>query len=290
MAYRFHIGRFPLIRAAAALAVVLTATGCTKLRLGYEYADWLVIYSVEDNFDLDKNQRSRFKDDVASYFKWHRKIMLPAYAELLTWAADSVKNGLRPSEIDSGYAQYQLLMRRTLEPVVSRGLTLLSSLTPEEIDDWVEKQKKKNQKFHKDFSGGPDDRLDHRYGKIIEELEDWTGHLSKDQKARIKALNQSLPWNGDLWLDTREKAQERLAGLLRRHASQDELRKFLEEFYLYPERLRSQEYQARYVEFEKRLRTMILAVHNLLTPEQKTHFVEQVEKLSAEFRTLSVQE
>lgn len=290
MAFRFQIGKRPLIRAAAALAVILTATGCNKLRLGYDYADWLVIYSVEDNFDLDKIQRNRFKDDVAAYFKWHRKMMLPAYAGFLTWAADSVKNGLKPSEIDSGYAQYQVLMRRTLEPVVAKGVSLLSSLTPEQIDDWAEKQKKKNQKLRKDFSGSPDDRLNHRYVKIIDELEDWTGSLSKDQKARIKALNQSLPWNGDLWLDTREKAQERLVGLLRRHAGQDEIRKFLEEFYLHPEKLRSQEYQGRYRDFEIRLRTMILAVHNLLTPEQKNHFVEQVEKLSAEFRTLSLQE
>ena len=257
--------------------------------MGYEYADWLIIYSVEDNFDLDKDQRTRLKDDVKAYFKWHRKQMLPKYVDFLTWTVAGVRDGLRTAEIDSGYARYQVLMRGTMQPVVDKAIIMVGSLTPAQIESWVARQKKKNLKLRKDFSGSAEDNFEHRYGKIIEELEDWTGKLNPDQKARIKALNRTLPWNGNLWLDTREKAQERLAELLRKRASPAELRRFLEEYYLHPEKMRSKEYRVKYKEFETRMRTMILLIHKMLTSEQQQHLLTQMEKLATDFRILSQQ-
>jgi hypothetical protein len=285
-----NIGRKSLVRAMAVGAALLAATGCNKLRLGYEYVDWLVIYSVEDNFDLDKLQRSRFKEDVSGYFKWHRKSMLPVYAAYLDDVADSVRTGLKASQIDSGYARYESLRRQTLEPIIDKALVLLVSLTPDQIDGWMEHQKKKNQKLRKDFSGSLEEKLDHRAGKIIDEMEDWTGRLTADQKARIKVLNHTLPWNGILWLDWREKIEDRIADLLKKHGPQDELRHYLEDYYLHPEKLRSEEYQTRFHEFEIKLRIMILMIHNILTPQQKQQFITQVEKQAKDFRAMSAQE
>ncbi|MDB5050730.1 MAG: hypothetical protein JWO30_3801 [Fibrobacteres bacterium] len=284
--------RFPARFAGAALLVAstLAITGCNKLKLGYEYADWLVIYSVEDNFDLDKVQRGHLKDDVNAYFHWHRTQMLPAYADFLTYVADSVRNGLRPAEIDTGYARYRALYLRTMEPVTEKSLNLLSALTPEQVDGWLEKQRKKNQKLRKDFSGSVEERLDHRYHKIVDEMEDWTGRLTKDQKNKIKVLNGTLPWNGDLWLDMREKVQDHLAELLKKKAPQAELQGYLNTYYLNTDSLRSDVFRARNKEFETRLRTLIYMIHNILTPEQKRHFIQQVEKLARDFRALSKQE
>jgi hypothetical protein len=282
--------RFPRWPAAALFAAALALSGCNKLKLGYEYADWLVSYSVEDNFDLDKLQRGRLKDDVGGYFRWHRKEMLPAYADFLTYVADGVRKGLRPEDIDTGYARYQALYRRTLEPVTDKSVTLLASLTPEQVNAWLDKQRKKNQKLRKDFSGSLQEKLDHRYGKIVDEMEDWTGRLTKEQKAKIKTLNATLPWNGNLWLDTRESVQEHLAELLKKKAPQSELRGYLETYYLNPDSLRSEAYRTQYQAFETRLRTLIFVIHNMLNPEQKRRFIQQVEKLAQDFRTMSTQE
>ncbi|HKP97050.1 MAG TPA: DUF6279 family lipoprotein [Fibrobacteria bacterium] len=275
---------------AAGAALALALAGCNKLKLGYEYADWLMVYSVEDNFDLDKAQRSRLKEDVDGYFRWHRTQMLPVYADFLAFVADSVRNGLRPSEVDSGYARYKALFKRTMEPVTDKSVNLLSALTPQQVDDWLEKQRKKNQKLRKEFSGSIEDRLDHRFHKIVDEMEDWTGRLTKEQKTKIKALNATLPWNGNLWLDMREKVQEHLGELLKKKAPQAELRGYLSTYYLETDSLRSEEYRIKNKEFETRLRTLIYVIHNTLTYEQKRHFIQQVEKLERDFRALSKQE
>ncbi len=264
--------------------------GCNKLRLGYEYADWLVIYSVEDNFDLDKPQAIRLKEDVAAYFHWHRTQMMPAYSDFLTYIADGVRDGLRPAEVDTGYARYKSLYKRTMEPVAEKSVTLLESLSPDQVDAWLDLQRRKNRKLRKEFSGSPEERLEHRYNKIVDEMEDWTGRLSGEQKNKIKVLNATLPWNGNLWLDMREKVQDHLAELLKKKAPLTELRDYLKTYYLETDALRSPEYGVKYHAFETRLRILIYQVHNILTVEQKMHFIQQVEKQAQDFRALSKQE
>lgn len=271
-------------------AVGAGLSGCNKLKLGYEYADWFVIYSVEDNFDLDKIQTARLKQDVADYFRWHRTRMLPLYADYLASIADHIRSGLRPAEIDSGYARYRALYAMTLEPIPEKSATLLTALSPEQVDAWLELQRKKNQKSRKEFSGTPEERLEHRFGKIIDELEDWTGRLSKDQRGKIKTLNATLPWNGDLWVDLREKVQEHVADLLKKKAPRAELEAYLNRYYLETDSLRSEEFRGKNREFESRLQQTIFQVYNALTPEQRRHFIQQVEKLARDFRVLSKQE
>jgi hypothetical protein len=290
LACKFKIIQRALSGGFVLAAALLILTSCNKLRLGYEYADWFVIYSVEDNFDLEKVQRNSLKEDVAAYFRWHRKKMLPNYADFLTWTADHAKDGIHMRMVDSGYVQYQILQRNTVLPAIDKAQDLLTSLTPDQIEAWVTRQAKKNLKMRKDFSGGLEERLEIRYGKIIEELEDWTGPLSVQQKASIKALNKTLPWNGLLWLDAREKAQLCLTELLRKGQTGQELRLFLEDYYFHPEKFWSKEYRLEFKRFETRMRTMIVVIHNQLTSAQKLHFLAQVEKLAKDFRILSLKD
>jgi hypothetical protein len=278
--------RYLPLAAGAALAA-LSLSACNKIGLLYDYADKLVVYNVEENFELDKAQRVRLKEDVEAYFQWHRKAMLPAYADFLAFVADSARDGLRPDEIEAGYARYRDLYRRTMEPVAEKSATLMLGLTPEQIDGWIEKQRKKNRKLRKDMSGSPQERLEHRGKKTIDEMEDWTGRLSKEQRERIRTLNGTLPWNGLLALDLREKVQEQVAEMAKRRAPADSLQAYLALYYMGDEILKTGEFRQRYRDFERRLRTLILMIHKILTPEQKARFLQQVEKLAQDFRSRS---
>jgi hypothetical protein len=277
-----------LILVAAAFCLLLG--GCNKLRLGYEYADWLVIYSVEDNFDLEKPQRIAFKNDVEKYFRWHRKAMLPQYADLLSRASDSLGKGLRPAGIDSAYAAFKRLRRETMEPTLDGSVDLLLSLTPAQVDAWHAKQQKKNQKLRKDFSGTLEERLERRYEKTVDELEDWTGRLNKVQKKQIREMSRSLPWNGHHWLENRQRMQDSLAALLRAKAPRDDIRRLLEDYFIHPERLRSPEYQAAFETSEAGIRRMIVRIHTLLTPQQKKHLRGLVDNLAQDFLKMSRQD
>jgi hypothetical protein len=88
----------------------------------------------------------------------------------------------------------------------------------------------------------------------------------------MRTLSRGLPWNGHLWIEFRESVQTRLAGLLKAKAPRDEVRKFMEEYFLFPERMRSEEYNARMKETESKTRAMILQSIRILTPQQRSHF------------------
>jgi hypothetical protein len=137
------------------------------------------------------------------------------------------------------------------------------------------------------MSGSPQERLEHRGKKTIDEMEDWTGRLSKEQRERIRTLNGTLPWNGLLALDLREKVQEQVAEMAKRRAPADSLQAYLALYYMGDEILKTGEFRQRYRDFERRLRTLILMIHKILTPEQKARFLQQVEKLAQDFRSRS---
>lgn len=278
--------RIRSLGAAPALAALVLA-GCNKIGLVYEFADKLVLYNVEENFDLDKEQRAVLKDSVQAYFRWHRRNLLPAYADFLAYVADSSRDGLRPEEIRTGMSRFQELYRRTLDPVAGISAAFLESLSPAQVDAWINRQRTKNRKLRNDFSGSLEERLDIRARKIIDELEDWTGRLSKDQKARIRALNGTVPWNGSLWLDLREQVQERVADMARRKAPADSLRVYLAAYFLRDESLKTPEYRERVKESERKTAILIDQIHHLLTDGQRAHFLQELDKLAQDLRARS---
>jgi hypothetical protein len=211
-------------------------------------------------------------------------------AAVLGGAADSLEKGLRPEGIDSAYALFRTLYRKTMVPAVEKATDLMVSLSPAQVDHWLEKQRKKNLKLKKDFSGSPEDQLERRYEKTVDELEDWTGRLSKEQRRQVRTLSRTLPWNGHLWLENREKVQAKLAALLKSKPTRPQVRALLEDYFLQPEKLRSPEYNARIAESEARIKVMATRIHHLLTPAQRKHFRSRMEKLAEDFRRMSRQD
>jgi len=210
--------RGPRFYAAAAGFLLFCLGGCNKLRLAYEFADWMVIYTVNDNFDLDKIQYAQFKRDVATYFQWHRRTMLPRYADWLRRGNDSIQAGLTVSAYDSAYAEFRSLYLKTLEPVVERAQTLLISLNPDQKKNYAQELKKKNQKIRKAYLRSREQKLEARYKKTLAAVEDWAGGLNKTQKKQLRDLSVALPWNGELWLENREKMQREAVGTARDEA------------------------------------------------------------------------
>ena len=65
-----------------AAAVVLSACS-TGVRLGYEYADTLLLYTIDGYVGLTPEQEQLVKERSAALVAWHRSTQLRDYAELL---------------------------------------------------------------------------------------------------------------------------------------------------------------------------------------------------------------
>jgi hypothetical protein len=280
----------PQIRKCAWIAVLpffFLISGCNKIRLGYEYGDWLVMFSIKGSIDPDRAQLEILKQDVEDYFLWNRRAMLPRYADFLQGAVEGLRAGANPDQYDSAYRKYRRLYRETLVPVVDKAQNLLLSLSPGQIDAYAKRLKKKNDKLRKDFRAPMEELRERRYRKTLAGIEDWTGRLGSEQRSRVREMSLALPWNGGHWLDNREKSQAEMLGILRGSRDSLQLRRFLEDYFLHPENLRSPEFQSRYAEYENGIRDFILGLFAVLTPRQKERVFSQLEALARDFRKMS---
>jgi hypothetical protein len=88
----------PDMLARNAVAVLLLAasalsSGCSA-RFAYEHLDKMIVWSVDDYFTFDAEQKRYLEAGVDSFMYWHRTQELPVYASTLRRFAGEVRDGL----------------------------------------------------------------------------------------------------------------------------------------------------------------------------------------------------
>ena len=82
---------------AALCWVILTGAlaACSTLRIGYDNADTLLVYTFDNYLDLDTTQAEFLRHRIRAVLAWHRATQLPEYAGQL--AAMRGKTALAPA-------------------------------------------------------------------------------------------------------------------------------------------------------------------------------------------------
>src|SRR5690554_3242577 len=97
-----------ILTKALLLVTILLITGCSSTRLAYRYADWGIVWWVEDFVTLTKPQKRELNADIDELKQWHCSTELPRYqAWLHSLRSDLAAGKPSPEEISSH--QNQLL-------------------------------------------------------------------------------------------------------------------------------------------------------------------------------------
>lgn len=272
--------------AAALLAGALG--GCTKLRLAYEKADWLIRYSLSDYVDWNPRQEAQLKREIADYLAWHRREALPAYAAKLEALKKDAAVRVDLNLLDRAFADYYGLYALTLTRTIPGTVSLLRTLSPEQVEELAGSFREKNAKIRRTRLDKPRPKqLDMRAEKMVETVEGWTGDLDRDQTAKVKEMSRSLPYLGEGWMAQRIARQERLLGHLRRRDPADTLVNYFTVSYTRPEEMRTGAYRAEYAAYEKELKAFIVKVAALLDGTQRKTFESRLERVVADCRELA---
>ena len=78
---------------AALIVVASVLSGGCSARFAYEHLDKLIVWSVDDYFTFDAEQKRYLESGVDSFLYWHRKNELPVYAKTLRRFATEVRDG-----------------------------------------------------------------------------------------------------------------------------------------------------------------------------------------------------
>ncbi|GGC80645.1 DUF6279 family lipoprotein [Marinobacter halophilus] len=273
---------------ALMLVASLVLAGCSSTRLAYRYADWGVVWWVEDYVSLDRDQKQQLNQDLDALRQWHCAAELPRYSAWLDEFEDDVASG--PPDIDTLYYHQQQLMDFVpglLTEAVPIAVNLLQSLSDEQVAELARNMAKDQAELEQEMlSGNADDMARARAERTSERVERWLGDLNTRQQTLVQHWSANRGQQTEIWLQGRKKWQQALLEALK-NRDQPGFADSIRELVVNSEQARGPEYQAMMEESQQALSSLM---HDLLQAGDSKH-QEQLQaranKLNRDFIALT---
>jgi hypothetical protein len=217
------------------LFLLLVVTGCSRLKMVYDLAPWYMEKEAREALpDLTKEQAQRLKQDIQAYARWHRREMLPAYAEALhTLAAGLTVTAAARTQRLAG-PLLNGLWAQTLEPLFRPSAVLLSSLSPRQIQAFRLKLEARTEKQRQLYLADPEQAFQRRLKKLRGYLEDYSSKLSPDQGAKLEALSRGFVIPYEAWINNKAHRQQELLRMLSEKRGPAAIQAHLRDWWLAP--------------------------------------------------------
>lgn len=200
-----------------AVGVVLLLAACSSIRLGYNNADTLLLYSLNSYFDLDARQEGLARERVQALLAWHRSTQLSSYAQFLADERRRIDGHVSAADVTRLQQQMNAKLVTIGERAAPDVAALALTLAPAQIQRCADKLAKDASKARRELasiSGKalPEDRIK----RLVERAESWFGSLTDEQEAMVRAAVAARPASERWWVDERERRQNDFVRLLRR--------------------------------------------------------------------------
>jgi len=207
-----------VLRSWLLLAAAIALTACsTGVRLGYNYADTLVTYSIDGYVGLTQEQEQLVKERAAALVAWHRSTQLRDYVQLIEATRSKLAGPVTATDVlvfnQAVNVRLAALGDRAAPDLAQLALTL----TPDQITKMERKFASDNLKARRElvqFAGK--ETVDDRVKKYAERAEFWFGSLSREQLEFVRASLVQRPSNAAWWIDERERRQRELIAVVQR--------------------------------------------------------------------------
>ncbi len=270
--------------------ILLCCSGCSTVTLGYNHADWLLRYWINDYTSFSASQKEQIHLEVDNYLRWHRKNALPGYIAFLrnVDAAVNQERSMTVSDVMRLRAESNRLYQLTMEPMIRPAAHILSTLDSEQITELADTLAKRNRKQRKTMlHGSEQEMLAARAKRQVELVENLVGNLSTEQEQKIKEMSLRIPFASRAYIEQRETRQARLIALLRDKAGEDQIAALFRQWLAAPEAFRTPQQQQAIAAYESAMNEMTARIVGLLTVRQKHHLSEKIASYLDDFRGLT---
>jgi hypothetical protein len=281
--------KFKLALAMLLALSLATLAGCSLLRFGYWQLDSFALWTVDDYFDLEPEQKHDFQKRFDRLHEWHRYEQLPDYAAFFTSARARVQKGLAREDIawiSEGLSdRYRTIIRRSADDAAA----LLTTVTPAQLDALRRQFEKNNRRFVREYHL-EDSVYEQRRAaakRVLARIRDWTGSLSDDQEQKIAALAAELPMNHRLRLEDRMRRQRGFLDLLAQRGDSARFPAMLRHWLLNWEEGRAPEYERVWARWMEKQADFYVAVDRMLTPHQREHLAHRLQNYANDFTRLA---
>ena len=285
------LSKFPGRWLAVALAT-LALTGCT-LGLIYPRLDSLVGWQVDRYLRLESGQERWLDERLEERLGWHQREQLPAWRKALAQLRDDIANDRMTDErLSALNDQTGDLIKTSVSGLIDDTVQLASTLTEPQIEHLLAHLDEETEEFKEELAErqqDPDAIERERFDSLLEDVEQWLGSVTDEQKVYLRDWQQrSIRWS-DYTLDSRQRWREFIVASLAQRSDPVATRAAVERMFLNPASLRSEAYQAAIVQQTSHRRALQLYLLQTMTADQKTHllaelddFLEDIDELLAE--------
>lgn len=171
-----------------AIAMLLLATGCSRLSLVHSFAESALVDAAEDHLDLDDEGRALVDREVEALLAWHDAEMLPRYARFMSAQADLLEGGAVDRET---VADAVKTLRRMLDTLVQGAAPQVAKVLADHTEPdklrYLETRMTERLEGRRNELDEPEEtRLAERIEKVTDNFERLTGDLEANQISVIR--------------------------------------------------------------------------------------------------------
>jgi len=269
------------------LCLILLCSGCSVVSLAYNNADWLILWKLNNYFDVNPQQEEFLEHHVVELHHWHRTSELPLYAGFLEQVQHTVRSGLSPEKLDVLQRDYQELRSHLAQKMAFHGTPFLRGLTPEQQQFFQEVLHEENHDLREKLGNTAEERLRHRMETVMDLMEFWLGDIPPEQLPIIQQLIRNFPDTTEAYLAYREYRQQQFLQILQHRRDSRQIERALSEWLNFSGRDVTQENFAGIQEWQQGVKSFLLEVDKLATPSQRQYMVNKLQSIIHILHTLN---
>lgn len=244
----------------------------------YHHLDWFVIDYVEDFVDLDDQQTLMIEQAMPALLEWHTREALPRYVEqideLLVLPLRNVTVEQIAQHQDRARAHYQQLVNKLLPDVTAIAGTFKQT----QIDQFMEAVVKRHEKFAKKYREMDEPALRQFYQeKVQEDLEEWLGPLTPEQKIVLKEWSLNIQSTISDWVVVQVTFREQIRALFEKRHQPEQFQAYLGELLLNSEQYYSPTLKAKLAYNRGLAQRYLVEILRISTPKQQLHFRQELQ-------------
>jgi hypothetical protein len=285
-------GRSGLARVGRLLFVcaALASLASCGTQFVYNRLDWLTHYYLSSQVSLDGSQSQELRDRLQSFFAWHRRNELPRYATFLDRMASDAARPVSVAQLESGRREIEAFVREAVVHGAPDAARWLGDLRPAQVDELFESladDEREAREENCDLEVAK--RREKSTRRFIDNVEKWTGDLSRAQRRMIESRLASFEGDACEEISTRERSRIEFRALVDRYHGSPEFARHIAEFLTRPEGRWDAKYRRDFEADRTRFIQLLAEINQSLTPAQRSRTVERLRVYARDLRRLAAE-
>ncbi len=262
---------------------------CSSTRFIYTFIDKFIKDEVTYFLKLDEDEEVLLNKEVSEMVNWHRRSMLPRYADYLSNIADKLEN----DEYSAGGIRKILTNGRFLIEETVIGLTpyaskfLINYQTSESIDFMENRMLNRRQERIMELSKPDDILLKERLERLTSNFERFFGNLKDLQLTKLESHAGLTLSDSRTRLHNRTLRQKAFIKFLRTKPTEVQLSNYLNTLLLKGHMITNPSYQAFSEESVNRFHSLLVSLLATSNSTQRETIINKLRDYAKDFRTVS---